>query len=80
MLGYAIYFIGEDRISGLLLNGQRLSAVPDGAHWTHSELCGIRDLNGAVHAGRLQFGSCVAGLCAGAGVGLVVLIPHKPPQ
>lgn len=73
VLGYAIYFIGEDRISGLLLNGQRLSTVPDGAHWTHSELCGIRDLNGAVHAGSLQFGSCVAGLCAGAGVGLVVL-------
>ncbi len=63
----------EDRISGLLLNGSVFQPFLTALIGPHSELCGICDLNGAVHAGQPAIRLLRGGLMRGAGVGLVVL-------
>ena len=73
-LGYAIGFLGHERLSEFMLNGSYaqpfitafIGLVPN---------CAISVLLTELYvSGALSLGSCVAGLCSGAGIGLAVLL------
>ena len=73
VLGAAMELAGSERISALLLGGsvfQPFLAALIGMIPNCAASVLITEL---FAAGSLGFGSCIAGLCAGAGVGLVVL-------
>ena len=76
VLGYAIYFIGEDRISGLLLNGSVFQPFLTALIGLIPNCAASVILTELFTLGSLQFGSCVAGLCAGPRRA----VPHKPPR
>jgi len=74
LLGLAIHFLGEDKLSSLLLSNSLfqpfitalIGLVPN---------CAISVmLTNLYIEGAISFGSAVAGLCSGAGIGLTVLI------
>ena len=74
LLGLAIHFLGEDKLSALLLSNSLfqpfitafIGLIPN---------CAISVmLTNLYIEGALSFGSAVAGLCSGAGIGLTVLI------
>lgn len=77
-LGYAIHFLGEDKLSSLLLGGSfaqpfitaLVGLIPN---------CAISSAITQLYInGSLSFGSALAGLCSGAGVGLAVLLRANP--
>lgn len=73
VLGVAMELVGEERIAGILLQGsvfQPLLAALIGLIPNCAASVLITEL---FAAGSLSFGACIAGLCAGAGAGLVVL-------
>ena len=76
-LNYSVYLIGENRIEGLLLNGtvfqpflaSMIGLIPN---------CFASVLLARLFAkGAISFGSMVAGLCAGAGLGMLVLVKEN---
>lgn len=73
VLGFAIEFIGEDTISGLLLNGSVFQPFLTALIGLIPNCAASVILTELFTAGSLSFGSCIAGLCAGAGMGVVVL-------
>lgn len=73
ILGAAIEFLGEDSVSDIMMSGsffQPFIAALFGFIPNCAASVIITDL---YIEGVLSFGSCVAGLCTGAGVGLLVL-------
>ena len=76
-LNYLIHIIGEHKIEGLLLNGtvfqpllaSMIGLIPN---------CFASVLLAELFAkGAISFGSLVAGLCAGAGLGMLVLVKEN---
>ncbi|MBO5287080.1 MAG: arsenic efflux protein [Clostridia bacterium] len=78
VIGYAIHFLGEDRLDTILLSGSfaqpfitaLLGLIPN---------CAISSAITQLYInGSLSFGSAMAGLCSGAGVGVAVLLKANP--
>ena len=69
----AIHFIGEETISGLLLNGSVFQPFLTALIGLIPNCAASVILTELFSAGSLAFGSCIAGLCAGAGMGVIVL-------
>ena len=69
----AIHFIGEDTISGLLLSGSVFQPFLTALIGLIPNCAASVIITELFSAGSLSFGSCIAGLCAGAGMGIVVL-------
>ena len=78
IVGYAIFFIGQDNLSKLLLSDHYaqpfitafLGLIPN---------CAISTAITTLYVnGSLSFGATLAGLCSGAGVGVAVLLKSNP--
>lgn len=76
-LNYAIYLIGEGRIEKLLLNGTLFQPFLASMIGLIPNCFASVLLAGLFAKGAISFGSMVAGLCAGAGMGMLVLIKEN---
>ena len=69
----AIHAVGEEAISAILLNGSAFQPFLTALIGLIPNCAASVILTELFTAGSLTFGSCIAGLCAGAGMGVVVL-------
>ena len=78
IIGYAIHFLGADRLNSILLSGHYaqpfitalVGLIPN---------CAISSALTTLYIkGSLSFGATLAGLCSGAGVGIAVLLKVNP--
>ncbi len=73
ILGFAIAILGSDRLNTLLLSGHLAQPFITALVGLIPNCAVSVALTELYISGTLSFGSCVAGLCSGAGVGLTVL-------
>lgn len=73
LMELAIHFVGEEKIAGLLLSGSVFQPFLTALIGLIPNCAASVILTELFMAGSLTFGSCIAGLCAGAGMGVVVL-------
>ncbi len=76
VLGCIIYEIGEDAISSLIIGGPYLQPFITAAIGLIPNCASSVILTQTYIDGFMTFGSCVAGLCANAGLGFVVLLKN----
>ena len=76
VLGCIIYEIGEDAISSLIIGGPYLQPFITAAIGLIPNCASSVIITQTYIDGFMTFGSCVAGLCANAGLGFVVLLKN----
>ena len=76
-LNYSVCLIGEKRIEGLLLNGTVFQPFLASMIGFIPNCFASVLLAGLFAKGAISFGSMVAGLCAGAGLGMLVLVKEN---
>ena len=76
VLGCIIYEVGEDTISSLIIGGPYLQPFITAAIGLIPNCASSVIITQTYIDGFMTFGSCVAGLCANAGLGFVVLLKN----
>lgn len=76
-MNYLIYFVGAGRLEKLLLNGTVLQPLLASIIGLIPNCFASVLLAGLFAKGAISFGSMVAGLCAGAGLGMLVLVKEN---
>lgn len=77
VLNYLMYRMGEDRIQSLLLSGTVFQPFIASMIGLIPNCFSSVLLTGLFAKGAITFGSMVAGLCAGAGLGMLVLVKEN---
>ena len=76
VLGLIIYRVGEDSISSLIVGGPYVQPLISAAIGLIPNCASSVIVTDTYINGFMTFGSCVAGLCANAGLGFVVLLKN----
>ncbi len=75
VLGYIIAAVGEENIASGIVGGMYVEPLITAAIGLIPNCASSTIITGAfVNGGMISFGSCIAGLCTNAGLGLVVLL------
>lgn len=77
VLGCIIYAVGEDTISSLIIGGSYFQPLIAAAIGLIPNCASSVIITQTYIDGFMLFGSCVAGLCANAGLGFVVLLKNR---
>ena len=78
LLGFAMEMLGDDVISRMLLNNSILQPFVTALFGLIPNCAVSAVITKLYIAGHLSFGSAIAGLCSGAGIGLAVLFKANP--
>ncbi len=73
ILGFAIELLGHDRLNAILLSGSLAQPFITALVGLIPNCAVSVALTELYMSGAISFGSCIAGLCSGAGIGLTVL-------